>query len=193
MVGVPRPASDAAAPVTPAQHPPQSEAEVSASGDHGPPGTHPWIHFRSLSDAYLFTFIISGPATLWESLWRGRPMIDQPGNLWIVPTVIVILTFLVGGAIAGRRRQRPMGAVIQALALSIPVATVLILIDVARRLIVNIPMFTPVIELWIDAFVGAIIIAVLGALGGRWLHLRRRRRSAPTMGTTLSRYARDGG
>lgn len=120
-------------------------------------------------------------------------MIDQPGNLWIVPTVIVILTLLVGGAIAGRHCQRPMGAVIQGLALAVPVATVLILIDVARRLIVHIRMFTPVIELWIDAFVGAIIITILGALTGRWLYLRRRRTDVSTVGATLSRYARGGG
>ena len=193
MVGVPRSARDADASRTSGHLPPESDPEVSTPEDRRPPAAHQLMHFRSLSDAYLFTFIISGPATLWESFWRGRPMIDQPGNLWIVPTVIVILTLLVGGAIAGRHCQRPMGAVIQGLALAVPVATVLILIDVARRLIVHIRMFTPVIELWIDAFVGAIIITILGALTGRWLYLRRRRTDVSTVGATLSRYARGGG
>jgi hypothetical protein len=149
------------------------------------------IQFRPLSDALLFTFVLAGPTSLWESLWRGRPMIDQPGNLWIVPTVIVVLTFLVGGAIAGRLRQRPMGAVVQAVALAVPVAVVLILADLARRLIINIPLFFPVIELWIDALVSAIVLATLGALTGRWLHRRRQRRTAP-VAATGSHYAQGG-
>ena len=65
-----------------------------------PPGGHQAIHYRSLSDALLFTLVISGPVMLWESLWRGQPMIDQPGHLWVVPAVIVTATFFVGGAIA---------------------------------------------------------------------------------------------
>lgn len=143
------------------------------------PGVRQQIQFRPLSDALLFTFVIAGPTSLWESLWRGRPMIDQPGNLWIVPTVIVVLTLLVGGGIAGRLRQRPMGAVVQALALAVPVAVALILADLARRLIINIPLFVPVIELWIDALVSAIVLATIGALTGRWLHRRHRRRTSP--------------
>jgi hypothetical protein len=147
------------------------------------------FQFRPLSDALLFTFVIAGPTSLWESLWRGRPMIDQPGNLWIVPTVIVVVTFLVGGGIAGRLRQRPEGAVVQALALAVPVAVVLILADLARRLIINIPLFVPVIELWIDALVSAIVLATVGALTGRWLHRRRQRRTSPTVVPTRSNYA----
>jgi hypothetical protein len=147
------------------------------------------IQFRPLSNALLFTFVIAGPTSLWESLWRGRPMIDQPGNLWIVPTVIVVLTFLVGGDIAGRLRQRPMGAVVQALALAVPVAMALILADLARRLIINIPLFATVIELWIDALVSAVVLATVGALTGRWLHRRRQRGTSPRAASTHSHYA----
>jgi hypothetical protein len=153
------------------------------------PGVRQRIQFRPLSNALVFTFVIAGPTSLWESLWRGRPMIDQPGNLWIVPTVIVVLTFLVGGGIAGRLRQRPMGAVVQALALAVPVAVALILADLARRLIINIPLFIPVIELWIDALVSAIVLATVGALTGRWLHRRHRRRTSPPAAATRSHYA----
>jgi hypothetical protein len=155
----------------------------------GSPGGRQRIQFRPLSDGLLFTFVIAGPASLWESLWRGRPMIDQPGNLWIVPTVIVVLTFLVGGGIAGRLRDRPMGAIVQALALAVPVAVALILADLARRLIINIPLFVPVIELWIDALVSAIALASVGALTGRWLHRRRQRHSSPSAAATGSHYA----
>jgi hypothetical protein len=150
------------------------------------------IHFRSLSDALLFTLVISGPATLWESLWRGVPMIDQRGHLWIVPAVMVFLAFFVGGAIAGRHRRRRRGAVIQALALAVPVVVALMLADLARRLILHSPLYAPYIDLWIDALVLAIVIAISGALTGRLLFLRRQRRASLTTGRTLSRYAQDG-
>ena len=119
-------------------------------------------------------------------------MIDQPGDLWIVPTVIVIATFLVGDAIAGRLHQRPIGAVLHALALAVPVAVVLILVDIARRLIIHDPRYVPVVDLWIDALVAAIVLAGAGALIGRWIHRRRPRSASPTVGSTLSRYARGG-
>jgi multisubunit Na+/H+ antiporter MnhB subunit len=173
---------------------PGAEPETAGTTAEGAvlPADRQRIQFRPLSDGLLFTFVVAGPTSLWESLWRGRPMIDQPGNLWIVPTVIVVITFLVGGAIAGRLHPRPMGAVVQALALAIPVAVVLILADLARRLIINIPLFVPVIELWIDALVSAIVLAAVGALTGRWLHRRRRPPTSPTVASTGSNYAQGG-
>src|SRR6202035_5089283 len=42
-----------------------------------PPGGSQLIHWRSLSDAILFTLIIAGPTMLWAEMWRGKPMIDQ--------------------------------------------------------------------------------------------------------------------
>jgi hypothetical protein len=170
--------------------PPQPDADQVAPGVDQLPEDRRRVQFRALSDALLFTFLIAGPASMWESLWRGRPMIDQPGSLWIAPTVIVIATFLVGGAIAGRLCPRPMGAVFHGLALAMPVAVVLILVDVARRLIIHDPLYVPVIDLWIDAVVAAIILAATGALIGRGIHRRRRRSASPTVESTLSRYAR---
>jgi len=96
----------------------------------------------------LFTLIISGPVMFWESMWRGQPMVDQPGHLWVVPAVIVTATFFVGGAIA----------------------------DVGRRLDLNKGLPLPVAELWLYALVGTVVIASLGALFGRRLYLREKKR-----------------
>jgi hypothetical protein len=146
-----------------------------------PPGSHRAIHYRSLSDAMLFTLIISGPVMLWESMWRGQPMIDQPGHLWVVPAVIVTATFFVGGAIAGRHRRRVVGAITQGAALAIPVSVLLIIADIGRRLDLNKGLPLPVAELWLYALVGTVVIASLGALFGRRLYLRekKRKRSSP--------------
>lgn len=141
-----------------------------------PPGGRHAIHYRSLSDAILFTLTISGPMMLWESMWRGQPMIDQPGDLWIVPAVIVTAAFFVGGAIAGRHRRRSTGAIAQGIALAIPVSFLLIIADIGRRLYLNKGLPLPVAELWLYALVGTVVVASLGALFGRRLYLRKKKR-----------------
>jgi hypothetical protein len=152
-----------------------------------PPGSHRAIHYRSLSDALLFTLVISGPVMLWESLWRGQPMIDQPGDLWIAPTVIVTAAFFVGGAIAGRHRRRATGAIAQGIALAIPVSLVLIIADIGRRLFLNKSLPLPVAELWLYALVGTVVVASLGALFGRRLYLREKKRKRMRKRTSPAR------
>jgi hypothetical protein len=149
--------------------------------DEPPPGGRQAIHWRSLSDAILFTLIIAGPTMLWEEMWRGKPMIDQPGDLWVVPAIIVTATYFVGGAIAGRHRRLPQGAIVQGVALAIPTAVVLIVEDLARRLVLNKGLPLTVVGLWALSLVAATAIAVLGSLYGRWLIRRRHRnRVRPT-------------
>ncbi len=144
--------------------------------DRSPPGSHEAIHYRSLSDAYLFTLVISVPALLWEELWRGQPMIDQPGHLWLVPTVITVAAFFIGGAIAGRHRRRRTGALVQALALAVPVSLLLIVADIGRRLDLHRGFTLPVAGLWLYALVGTVVISSLGALNGRRRYLKKRAR-----------------
>jgi multisubunit Na+/H+ antiporter MnhB subunit len=150
------------------------------SDESMPPGAKQTIHWRSLSDAILITLVIAGPTMLWEEMWRGQPMIDQKGNLWIVPTVIVVATYFLGGAIAGRHRRRPVGALIQGVALAIPTSLVLVIADLARRLVLskNVPIV--IVGLWLAAIAGTVVIAVLGALVGRWLYVRSQRQKSLT-------------
>lgn len=192
MWGGREPADHTAAVTAPESLRPETAAEGPAHDAGQLSADRPLIHFRSLSDALLFTLAIAGPTSMWESLWRGRPMIDQPGDLWIVPTVIVTVTILIGGAIAGRLSGRSLGALVQGLALAIPVAVVLVLVDLARRLVIGNPPYLAIYELWIVALVAAIGLAITGALIGRWTHRRRRRSASSTVESTLSRYAQGG-
>jgi multisubunit Na+/H+ antiporter MnhB subunit len=107
-------------------------------------------------------------------------MIDQDGYLWMLPTVIVVAAYFFGGAIAGRHRRRPSGALIQAGALAVSTSLMLIIADIGRRLILGQSLPLAVAGLWLAAFVATIVIAVLGALFGRWVYRMRRTRLSVT-------------
>jgi len=152
------------------------EGTGTSEKDRLPPGGSQLVHWRSLSDAILFTLIVVGPTMLWEEMWRGQPMIDQSGDLWVAPAVIAGLAYFIGGSIAGRHRRRPRGAVIQGIALAVPTSIVLIIADVGRRIVLSKGLSLTVVGLWLGAIVATIVIATLGALFGRWAYLRSRRR-----------------
>lgn len=150
--------------------------QVGRNGDSSAPGAGQMLHYRALSDAFLFTLVVSVPALLWEELWRGQPMIDQPGHLWLVPAVITVAAFFVGGYIAGRHRRRRRGALIQAVALAVPVSLLLIVADIGRRLDLHRGFTLPVAGLWLYALIGTVVISSLGALYGRRRYLKKRAR-----------------
>ena len=104
---------------------------------------------------------------LWEEMWRGKPMIDQSGDLWVVPAVIAGLAYFTGGCIAGRHRRRPIGAIVQGVALTVPTSVVLIIADIGRRIVLSKGLSLPVAALWLAAIVATIVIASLSALFGR--------------------------
>jgi hypothetical protein len=144
--------------------------------DGSAPGAGQLLHYRALSDAFLFTLVVSVPTLLWEELWRGQPMIDQPGHLWLAPAVITVAAFFIGGYIAGRHRRRRTGALLQAAALAVPVSLLLIIADIGRRLDLHRGFTLPVAGLWLYALVGTVAISSLGALYGRRRYLKKRAR-----------------
>jgi hypothetical protein len=164
-------------PLPDALAPEQALARLDSPDGSQPPGRRQTVHWRSLSDAILFTLIIAGPTMFWEEIWRGQPMIDQKGDLWVVPTVIVILTYFIGGSIAGRHRRKPRGAAVQGIVLAVSTSLVLIIADVPRRLALAKGLPLNVIGLWLEAAAGTVVIATLGGLFGRWVYRTRRRRS----------------
>jgi hypothetical protein len=149
---------------------------ASRKRDGPPPGGRQTLHYRSLSDAFLFTLAISVPALLWAEMWRGQPMIDQPGHLWLAPTAITVLAFFIGGFIAGRHRRRRTGALAQGIALAVPVSLLLIIADIGRRLDLHRGFTLPVAGLWLYALVGTIVISSLGSLYGRRKYQKKRAR-----------------
>ena len=152
------------------------EGTEASEKDRLPPGGSQLVHWRSLSDAILFTLIVVGPTMLWEEMWRGQPMIDQRGDLWVAPAVIAGLAYFIGGSIAGRHRRRRSGAVIQGIALAVPTSIVLIIADIGRRIVLSKGLSLTVVGLWFGAIISTILIATLGALFGRWAYLRSRKR-----------------
>ena len=54
---------------------------------------------------------VATPTLVIEENWHGRPMIDQPGHAWVLPTLVVAAAFAVGGAVGGAvgaRRAAPL-------------------------------------------------------------------------------------
>jgi predicted permease len=149
---------------------------VGRDRDGSAPGAGQLLHYRALSDAFLFTLVVSVPVLLWAELWRGQPMIDQPGHLWLVPAVITVAAFFIGGYIAGRHRRRRTGALLQGVALAVPVSLLLIIADIGRRLDLHRGFTLPVAGLWLYSLVGTIVISSLGALYGRRRYLKKRDR-----------------
>jgi lysylphosphatidylglycerol synthetase-like protein (DUF2156 family) len=126
------------------------------------------LHWRSLSDGLIFALVIGGPCLL-----ATEGLHDRVGKVWVVPLVIAALGFLVAGAIAGRHRRRPGGAALQGIAVALPVAVLLVLTDLLYRLISGRPIDGHVAALLVGAIVGAVLLAIVGALCGRGLYLRR--------------------
>ena len=126
------------------------------------------IHWRSLSDGLLVALLVCGPSLLAVEGLRHRV-----GRVWLVPAVIGIIGMLVAGGVAGRHRRRPAGALIQGVAVSAPVALLLVLADILYRLISNNPIVGSTAVTLAGSFGGAIVVACLGSLTGRALYLRK--------------------
>ena len=126
------------------------------------------LHWRSLSDGLLVALLVCGPSLLATEGLRHRV-----GRTWLIPAVIGVVGMAVAGAVAGRHRRRPTGALLQGLAVGLPVSVLLVLADVLYRLISNNPISGRTAAAWVGALVGAVVVACLGALVGRAVYLRR--------------------
>lgn len=112
--------------------------------------------------------LVSIPVMVVAEDWHGHPMIDEGTHLWILPTVLVAIAFLLGGALAGF--HRPPAAVPDALASASIALVTLLLCAVLRRLWVaheGVPM--PVVHLWCLGVIGALTLGLVGSLIGRRL------------------------
>jgi len=117
----------------------------------------------------VLTVGIAAPTLVLEENWHGRPMIDQPGHLWVLPTLVVAAAFALGGGVGARRASLLSKALLQGLVIGTTAAGVLLVADVVRRAIDNRALSEGVLRLWIEAAVLSIVIA---SLGGAIAHLR---------------------
>ena|ERR1700728_725792 len=120
----------------------------------------------------VLTLAVAAPTLAIEESWHGRPMIDQPGDLWVLPTLVVAAAFALGGAIGARRAAQLWKALLQGLTSGALAAGMLLVADVVRRAMHHRAMSEGVLRLWIEA---ALLSIVIASLGGAISYLRSAR------------------
>jgi hypothetical protein len=114
----------------------------------------------------LLVVAVSVPTMWLEEDWHGRPMIDQPNDLWVVAGCLVAGAFLAAGVIIGRRR--PSGAVLHAAAAAAIAVGVLLGCALYRRFaIVHDGLPLAVARLWIYGVAASLSLGIAGAAVGR--------------------------
>jgi hypothetical protein len=141
-----------------------------------PPGGR-YQHWQSLGDGFLLSLIVVGPAFLFEELWRGRPMIDQPGAWWVVPAAIMAGGFFAGGRLAGRARRSVGGAFIQGLLVAGLTLVMIFVADMIRRVVLVQHLNWGVMALWLGSAMAGLLLGGLGGLSGRRSTLTARKRN----------------
>jgi hypothetical protein len=128
----------------------------------------PGLGWVDVAVSAVLMLAVAGPTLAVEEDWHGHPMIDQPTHLWLVPVVLVMAAFVLGGALAGYRR--PAAPALHATAAAGVAVAVLLLGAVARRVWLaheGIPV--DVAQLWCLAAVTAFVLSGVGSQLGRWL------------------------
>ena len=133
-------------------------------------------HWRSLSDGFLVTLIIIGPTFLFEELWRGQPLIDRGGFLWVIPAAIMGIGFFLGGMISGRHRRMTIDAFKQGLLVAALALPLLFIADLIRRFILGKGLPLNVLGIWAAAVAVVLLVSGLGGINGRRRALLARKR-----------------
>jgi peptidoglycan/LPS O-acetylase OafA/YrhL len=120
----------------------------------------------------VLTLAVAAPTLFIEENWHGKPMIDQPGQLWVIPTIVVAISFAAGGAIGARRITELWQALFHGLIVGTAASAVLLVADVVRRATVHRQLSEGVLRLWVEA---ALLSIVLASLGGAFSYLRSNR------------------
>ena len=128
----------------------------------------------------IVTLALAAPTLVLEENWHGKPMIDQPGHLWIVPTIVVAAAFALGGAIGAWRNTQLWSALLRGLVVGAVGAGALLAADVVRRAMVHRTLSEGVLRLWVEA---ALLSIVIASLGGATTYLR----SSTGPGAAMSR------
>jgi hypothetical protein len=133
-------------------------------------------HWQSLGDGIIVSLVIVGPTFLFEELWRGRPLIDRGGFLWVLPAAIMGIGFLIGGIIAGRHRRQRKGSFNQGVLAAAVTLFLIFIADMIRRAVLGEAVTIPVLGIWCAWAAGALIVGGLGGLNGRHRTLQARKR-----------------
>lgn len=107
--------------------------------------------------------LIGAPTLVVEEDWHGRPMLDQGGHLWVIPTLVVAAAFALGGVLAARGTPRLGDAAARGLVAGVAAAAVFLGADAVRRALRNQAVSPAVARLWVLATVLSVVIAGLAA------------------------------
>ena len=121
---------------------------------------------------FAVIMVIATPTLAVEEDWHGQPMLDQPGHLWLIPTLVVAAAFALGGAVGARRASQWWAAAVQGLALGAAAAVIFLAGDIVRRAIRHQAVSSAVLRLWVEAALLSLAISGIGAAIG---HLARDR------------------
>jgi hypothetical protein len=133
--------------------------------------TRPRPRWLDVGVPALLVLAVAIPTMAVEEDWHGRPMIEQPGLLWLAAAFLVAGAFLVGGMAAGYRR--PSAPARHATVAADLAVGVLLVGAVSRRLWLahkGVPF--AVVRLWCLGAVAALLLSAAGSQLGRWLAVR---------------------
>jgi hypothetical protein len=137
------------------------------------PGARLLLHWRSLSDGLLISFIISAP-----TLFAALVLRDQRSKHWYGFLALAAIGFLIGGVIAGRHRRALRGAAMQGIALGFFIATIVLLANLVRDLSLSHHITSRSLELWVGIEVGAMMVAIIGSVVGRRIYRSIRKKKS---------------
>jgi hypothetical protein len=123
-------------------------------------------HEWTVALGLLVGFFIACPTFLIEEFWHGKPLIDQRGMGWIIPAVIMVIGFLLGGAIVGHQSRGVFSAFVHGALMGAATLLFIFIVDLIRRDVLNQRWNFGVEKLWITSAVGAILVGGLGGIIG---------------------------
>lgn len=112
----------------------------------------------------LVALAVAVPPLVIEEDWHGRPMLDQPGHLWLIPALVAALGLLLGGAVSARRSVGTVRAGLLGAAIGLVSSAVLVTADLVRRAARHQSVPPGVARLLVEAALVSILLGALGAV-----------------------------
>jgi hypothetical protein len=153
-----------------------------ANPEGGPARRFGLDRWRGPAAGTVTTLVVAVPTMVLAEDWGGRPLIDHTGEWWILPGLIAAGSFFLGGMVAARGRRTMTASLLAALWMALPTVIFLLGADCIRRAIQNPTLPRGVVELWVQASVVAVVIALVGGVTMSLLSGRDQPRATGTPG-----------
>ncbi len=114
----------------------------------------------------VVALLVAVPALAWAE--SGTPLIDRPGELWLVPAGITVFGFLAGGAWAAWPLRRAGAALLVGSGVGLLGGLLLTAGDVVRRAAVGGGLPLAVAGLWLEGLAVTTAVAAVAGLATWW-------------------------